>query len=293
MKPDDAAHQNFEFPPSPSRIPAQVHPVQAIPVGISPGNSMALVGEPHLGQVLRSTNYVVDLGLEIERGFRRKLLTLLLLQLCISLAVALVLRFAVPMESFLGVVFPAQSIQTIILGALCLLCLPALTYVKKRHPWNLVCTTMWSIAWGVFLAAAHVPGGLIRSNGFLLTFGMMIIGVFCLLITATTFTYYDETLGERRLWQFRVAGWIPWLVMIVASIIFAAQVPGAYTSIGHVLFAQGFASLLFAWIVYDANKVCQKMEPDEYMTGVTTFYTDFLLVCCCCLVMGCLSSAAS
>ena len=42
--------------------------------------------------------------------------------------------------------------------------------------------------------------------------------------------------------------------------------------------------VLFCWITYDAGKLCQRMQPDEYVQGVLNFYTDFLvLVCCCCL----------
>ena len=50
------------------------------------------------------------------------------------------------------------------------------------------------------------------------------------------------------------------------------------------------ASLLFAWVAYDANKLCKRMQPDDYMKGVVYFYTDFLFMCCCCIVLGCLGN---
>ena len=44
---------------------------------------------------------------------------------------------------------------------------------------------------------------------------------------------------------------------------------------------------------YDAGKLCERMQPDDYMKGVLYFYSDFFMVCCGCLFLGCLGSAAS
>ena len=44
---------------------------------------------------------------------------------------------------------------------------------------------------------------------------------------------------------------------------------------------------------YDSGRLCERMQPDDYMKGVIYFYTDFLMVCCCCLFAGCMGSAAS
>ena len=35
--------------------------------------------------------------------------------------------------------------------------------------------------------------------------------------------------------------------------------------------------------MYDANKLCKTMQPDDYMKGVIYFYTDFIFV----FVIGC------
>ena len=53
-----------------------------------------------------------------------------------------------------------------------------------------------------------------------------------------------------------------------------------------------FPGSLFAWVAFDSGKLCESMQPDEYMKGVVYFYTDFLLVCCCCLFAGVMSSAS-
>lgn len=264
------------------------------------------------GSVLAPVSYVIDLGVDIQRGFRRKLLTILLIQLCISLGLGLVLRHVIPLNSescstvetangtvtecvvtpgLLLSLFPAQSLQTIILGGLCLVCLPALTYVRDRHPWNMVCTTIWSICWGIVLAAVHVPGGIVRSNALFVIFGTTAVGVAALLVLCTCFTFTNSETGERQLMTFSCAGWLAWVVMLTASIIFFFQTQYLYEQAGHFIGGIIVASLLFAWVAYDSGKLCERMQPDDYMKGVVYFYTDFLIVCCCCLFAGCISSS--
>ena len=256
-------------------VPTHMQPMQLQPM------------QPMQGVVLAQA-FVVDLGFEIQRGFRRKMLSILLMQLCLSLFVGLVLRFAIPLESFILVLFPAGSAFPIILGAICLGSLPILSCVREKHPWNFVCTTIWSFVWGVFLAASQVPDGFIGSNTLFTVFGATTIGVAALLVCSTSFSYTDRNTGERRLWSFNTCGWVGFLLMLLVSIIIFTQVDGYFEHGGHFIGGMIMASILFAWVTYDANKLCKTMQPDDYMKGVIYFYTDFLYVCCCCLLLGCL-----
>ena len=273
--------------------PASVAPIGVVPVGMPMGmEGPDSVGAfPAAGTVLAST-FVVDLGLEIQRGFRRKLLTILLLQLLLTMGVGLTLRYVIPIESLLLVVFPAQSIQALVLGMVCLVCLPLLTYVRDRHPWNLICVALWSVAWGTFLAAAQVPGGMLRSNAGFVIFGAATVGVAFLLLLSTSFTFKDGETGERYLMGFAAAGWISWLLMVGLAVAFYTQTPQLYEQAGHFVGGLLVASALFAWVAYDSAKLCERMQPDDYMKGVVYFYTDFLLVCCCCLLAGCASGGS-
>jgi len=237
-------------------------------------------------------NYVYELGLDIQRGFRRKLLAILTVQLCLSLGVGFALRFALPLDA-LTAVFPAQSIQTLLLGALCICCLPALSFVRDRYPCNMIMTTGWSAMWGIFLAAAQVPGGIIRSFSMFVMFGGATVGVAFLLILSTAFTFTDPESGERALCSFSSAGTWAWVLMVAASIGIYSATKDAYEQVGHYIGAMIVATCIFVWVAYDSAKLCQRMSPDDYMRGVVYFYTDFLLVCCCCLVAGCFSASAS
>ena len=81
--------------------------------------------------------------------------------------------------------------------------------------------------------------------------------------------------------------------MCVAAAVFYSQTPQLYEALGHFVGAMVIASMIFSWVAYDSAKLCQRMQPDDYMKGVVYFYTDFLMVCCCCLFVGCLSAGAS
>jgi len=247
--------------------------------------------------------YVADLPLEIQRGFRIKMLTILLLQLCLTNTLSLALRLTNSHgdpetgagQTWLSVLFPAKSVQCIILGASCLFVLPLITYVRDRHPWNLIVTVLWTIVWSIFLAAAQLPGSLVLSNTLFVVFGTTTLGVACLLVFSTMFTTTDIESGEKRLWSFRSAGLISGIIMIGGAFAFYSQTTQFYTpgGVAHFIMAVVFATCIFFWVVWDSTKLCERMQPDDYMKGVVYFYTDFLMVCCCCLFAGCVGSAAA
>ena len=103
--------------------------------------------------------------------------TLLLLQLALTMGSPL--SRASPYRSRL---FSHQSYGTLGLCFACLVGLPMLTYVRDRHPWNIILTAIWSIAWGVYMAAAHVDGGMVKSYVLFTIFGSLCVGVFFLLL---------------------------------------------------------------------------------------------------------------
>ena len=287
------------FGASPAQAVPMATPV-AMPVAMPAQVAVPVQGQPYhsgsaeerfrgVGTVLAGS-FVTDMGLEIQRGFRRKLLTILLMQIGISLLLGGVVRvFA---EDALSVVFPAQSYQALALGIVCVISLPLLSVVRDKHPWNMVFVTLWSMLWGLFMAAAQLPGAFVRSNLLFIIFGACFVGLTVMLIASTSFTrtISDGYTSERQLWSFTLAGWSGWIVMVGFSIGFYAMTSHLpmYDSIGHFIGGVAIASLLFAWVAYDASKLCKRMQPDDYMKGVVYFYTDFLFMCCCCIVLSCL-----
>ena len=184
-------------------------PVAALPV-IDPNSLSALGGRAVLGR--REPTFVIDLSVQIQRGFRIKMLTILLLQLLLTLGISITLRVITdvgpnPPATLLALAFPPKSFQTLILGLVCIGSLPMMTYVRDHHPWNLIVTLIWTIAWAVFLAAAQLPGALILSNTFFVVFSVCTVGVAVLLILCTLTTTDGET-GDKKLWSFKGAGTI-------------------------------------------------------------------------------------
>ena len=81
--------------------------------------------------------------------------------------------------------------------------------------------------------------------------------------------------------------------MLAGMITFAAMVPGHYETWAHFLGGAIVATIIFFWTAYDCDKLTEKLQPDDYMKGITYLYTDFIVVCCCCLCMGLTGSAMS
>ena len=77
------------------------------------------------------------------------------------------------------------------------------------------------------------------------------------------------------------------------AIVFYTQYPEVFEQAGHFISALLFSSFLFAWLCYDAAALCNRMQPDDYMKGVTYFYTDFMYACVCCALLGCLTGSGA
>jgi hypothetical protein len=173
----------------------------------------AQVGQPG-GVTLQRPPPVALLPLSIQRGFRIKMLTILLLHLSLTMATAFVGRLlsdsgdassSSPAKG-LGILFPPGSLQTLILGMVCIVALPMISTIRENYPWNQICTALWSISWGIFIAAASLPGGLVRSHVLFVVFGSTTLGIATLLICSACLTYRDPETGEKRLWSFNAAG---------------------------------------------------------------------------------------
>ena len=69
-----------------------------------------------------------------------------------------------------------------------------------------------------FLAAAQVPGGVVKSNALFVIFGSTVIGVASLLVLSTCGTWVDPDTGIAGLPSFRMAGWISWVILLAGMI---------------------------------------------------------------------------
>lgn len=130
---------------------------------------------------LAQVAYVSSMPLQIQQGFRFKMLAILWLQLGLTLTVSFVVRWAikVPEDSStvpsgvngtspptetemvpaIGLLFPAQSLRALALVLSVFATLPLLGMIKDKHPWNMVVTVAWTFLLGTAIAASQIAGG--------------------------------------------------------------------------------------------------------------------------------------
>jgi hypothetical protein len=206
--------------------------------------SAAVFGRPG-GERLAATGPVAGLPISIQRAFRIKLLSILLMQLLISLGVGFALRLTTDVDpsamnrtavannleqhtdsTWLAKLFPPLQVHVLIFALVMIVSLPALGYIKDRHPWNLIATTIWSILWGVFMAASQLPGAPVRSQSLFVIMGSATLGVFVLLLCSQLTT--RNALGDEDLWSFKASGTLAWIIMVAASFAFYSQTGHLY-----------------------------------------------------------------
>jgi len=206
--------------------------------------SAAAFGRPG-GERLAATGPVAGLPISIQRAFRIKLLSILLMQLLISLGVGFALRLTTDVDpsamnrtavannleqhtdsTWLAKLFPPLQVHVLIFALVMIVSLPALGYIKDRHPWNLIATTIWSILWGVFMAASQLPGAPVRSQSLFVIMGSATLGVFVLLLCSQLTT--RNALGDEDLWSFKASGTLAWIIMVAASFVFYSQTGHLY-----------------------------------------------------------------
>ena len=214
---------------------------------------------------------VNELPLEIQQGFRKKMLTILFLQMFFSLSVAFFVRYVPGVNGVLEKAFPPQKIPSLVLLVVVMFGLPLMSCIKDNHPWNLVFTAGWSVLLGIFLGASDLPGAYSRAHAFLmimleLTCGIMLLIPFSLLKTV------DAETGRPKLWGFASAGLCSWLLTVtMASVVFTQAKAGIHWDgiSPEPIFATTtvVSTIIFAWFCYEAFKLSCRMKPDEYMKG--------------------------
>jgi len=233
------------------------------------------------------TNVVSELDFFIQRDFRKKLLTLLLLQLCFTLMIAFIFRLIPVLRNAVEIVFPPQSISALVLLLLVCCGIPTMALIKEKHPWNMVFTAVWSLLLGIFIAASDLPGAYFKSHVLFTLFVELAIGVFFLLCFSLLSYQNVETNNEPVLWSFGVAGFFSYILWLtISAVVYAKALPADFSeNDAHFATMTVAASLIFIWLCYDSAKLCRKMQPDDYMKGVLCLYTDLFYMCmCCCLV---------
>jgi len=169
--------------------------------------------------------------------------------------------------------------------------IPTLSFLKDRHPWNMVFTAVWSVVFAVFIAASDLPESYFLSHSLFQIMFQLNAAVALLLVFAMTMGRNEA--DEPALWSFGMAGTLAWVIYMTGAIIVYFVCLQEASTIGHFITSALISSLVFSWICYDAAQLCRKMSPDDYMKGVIHFYTDLFFVCLCCAFLSCVGQSGT
>ena len=255
------------------------------PGSVQPKPAMSAQEAQFLARRLANSTVVDRMPLYIQASFRRKMLTLLMLQLGTVCGLGLALRHHA--TDVIAAVFPHKLIS-VAFGLALMLCIPLLARVRDTYPQNYLAFISWTLATAVFFASAHMPTdttGWVRSNVLFFAWGLCAVGVFFLMVLCCQSTVERKRkrlTGRKQLRPFGSAGFFAWIMMTVAGSVFYNMNRDAFDSVGMFLAGYILATMLFIWVITDCGLITEKLEPQEYFKSTLYFYTDFVVLCCAC-----------
>lgn len=222
---------------------------------------------------------VCNQDIDVQLGFRRKLLGLLLLNLL----------------TVLGLMFLVTCTPAIYDSVKDKTWIAALTFfawgyslvmmfiLKDKYPWNYVMLVIFTLGFAAFFGCGQ--RAFLSYSNFQIVCNACVT-TFCLIICLTT-RWSCAPKKNKNVLSHRVAAMISWFIGLIAGII--VQVtwlsPSGKGEVGHFVSCQVFSALATWYFAYDTWQIERRLTVDDYMLGVINFYTDFLLVvvCCCCM----------
>jgi hypothetical protein len=234
-------------------------------------------------------NCVRNMPAEMHRAFRIKSLTLLVLQLSVSITIGSALIFS---GNFYWTYI--DGIQVMPLVALFVLGISFVILVKYQdtYPRNYYALALLSLCGGLFLAGFHR-----QANSFS-DLQIMIYTTLSLFLTilfggsivdVPDFELEDAGGRERQPIDLKKAGLYGYstvFVFFLAARIFSPTF-SAIGEDGHFIMSLLMSACLFSWFVYDAHRMTAVLTCDDYMSSIITFYVDMTGCICACCTIGC------
>lgn len=200
---------------------------------------------------------------QIRNALVRKIYLLLTLQLALTAALCAVF-YTVPSIRQWVQSSPWMLILTTVLTFVFLI---PLMFLRRRHPWNLLLLSMFTLclAYTVGLATSFYSAVAI-GEAFAIT-----AGIFLALTAYTVWSKRD------------FSGWAPFLyatlwVVVMASFVHLLLnwVFGVYSSVADTAIAAVSAALFSAYIIFDTFMILNRLSPEEYIVGVVELYLDII-----------------
>lgn len=201
--------------------------------------------------------------MEIRKAFIRKVYTLLTLQLLLTFTFSLIFYNVPSVKQWVYANFWAY-ITSVVLSLVAMI---AMFVLRKRHPWNLVLLSVFTVcmAYSIGLTTS-MYSALVVVEAFALT-----LSIFVSLTLYVTYSKRDFS----GLGPFVFTG-----IMVLVSAMFMQMILvlvfGVYSSAVDVAMSI-FGSFLFSvFIVYDTFVIMNRLPPDEFIMATVDLYLDFL-----------------
>lgn len=261
---------------------------------------------------------IAALPLEVQVGFRRKMLSVFALQLLLLTGLMGLLTYEPTLRDLIQDSFDGQPLLVIAPLIVMVATLACVYLVRARFPLNWIMVLLFTAVLSVFLAGLQVW---ITTNAALYCCGFTFVNV-CVMVPLSGLTRKrrvrtPEAIGstnpnEQHSHANRAGGGGPRVVIggsdqlptetVLRSSTFAGAVAFVATAAvaGALFGAFGrefvtpetfgysllFEFVLMTWFSYDANSMYNVMTPDEYMNGVVYFYMDLIALVALTLVFG-------
>ena len=237
---------------------------------------------------------VISLPVQMQHGFVRKSLGLLVIQLFAELAIGAGIVWFVDVE--------ISNLVALCLLMASLVLLIALSSHKDKYPGNMALLALYTIVTGVALGFTHPYW---KSSSQFQILGYLNAGLAGVWLSSNFVELKSEYLnrngdyvGSRaeNVVHMQLAGQIGGAFALVAAIV-TLVVNGGPPS-GH--YGHWIASIVFGvgltyWFANDTHAIMENLGPDEYLLSTVHFYADLLklLMCCFLTAMFCGSGGNS
>uniref|UniRef100_A0A452F8B9 Protein lifeguard 2 n=1 Tax=Capra hircus TaxID=9925 RepID=A0A452F8B9_CAPHI len=245
------------FPPAPSAMP--LHPSWAY---VDPSNSSSYESGFPTGDHEFFTTFSWD-DQKVRRVFIRKVYTILLIQLLVTLGVVALFTFCDPVKDYVQAnpvfhsVLPTPPLSSELGG---------LPY-RRHFPWNLILLT-------IFVTPARGSCSYYNTTSVLLC--LSITALVCLSVTVFSFqTKFDFTSCQGVLF-------VLLMTLFFSGLILAILLPFQYVPWLHAVYAVLGAGVFTLFLAFDTQLLMgsrrHSLSPEEYIFGALNIYLDIIYI---------------
>ncbi|KAM9230248.1 protein lifeguard 2 [Dugong dugon] len=251
------------FPPAPTAVP--LHPSWAY---VDPSSSNYESGFP-TGGLERFTTFSWD-DQKVRRVFIRKVYTILLIQLLVTLGVVALFTFCDPVKSYVQA-NPGWYWASYAVFFVTYLTLACCSGPRRHFPWNLILLMVFT------LSMAYLTGMLssyYNTMSVLLCLG--ITALVCLSVTMFSFqTKFDFTSCQGVLF-------VLLMTLFFSGLILAILLPFQYVPWLHAVYAVLGAGVFTLFLAFDTQLLMgnrrHSLSPEEHIFGALNIYLDIIYI---------------